>query len=82
MKLTFDGKAVLQGAAIYATGDAIASWMLGEFTVVRLAVMVGIGASVYAVEIPNYFRWIDTKTTAFTPVKRANAVVLVSIQRK
>jgi hypothetical protein len=31
--------------------------------------MVFIGATVYAFEIPNYFKWIDKKTTSFSGVK-------------
>jgi hypothetical protein len=32
-----------------------------------------IGATIYAFEIPNYFAWIDRKTTAHTGVKKTFA---------
>ncbi|MCF6213229.1 MAG: hypothetical protein L3J45_04305 [Flavobacteriaceae bacterium] len=53
---------ILKGAVIYATGDTIAALILGEFNTMRLLGMVFIGASFYAFEIPNYFKWIETKT--------------------
>jgi hypothetical protein len=53
---------ILKGAVIYATGDTIAALILGEFNTMRLLGMMLIGATFYAFEIPNYFKWIDTKT--------------------
>lgn len=47
-----------QGLLIYATGDAIAAWVTGEFQWTRLLGMMLVGGTVYALEIPNYFRWI------------------------
>lgn len=46
---------------IYCIGDSIATIVLGQFQWIRFLGMAFIGASFYAVEIPNYFRWIDTK---------------------
>ncbi|MFK5889250.1 MAG: hypothetical protein QM486_00800 [Flavobacteriaceae bacterium] len=53
---------ILKGALIYATGDTIAAVILGEFNMMRLLGMMLIGATFYAFEIPNYFKWIETKT--------------------
>ncbi len=53
---------ILKGAVIYATGDTIAALILGEFNLMRLLGMVFIGATFYAFEIPNYFKWIEIKT--------------------
>jgi len=53
---------ILKGAVIYATGDSIAALILGEFNLMRLLGMVFIGATFYAFEIPNYFKWIELKT--------------------
>jgi len=47
---------------IYAAGDTVAALILGQFGWLRLAGMMLVGATVYAVEIPAYFRWIDRRT--------------------
>lgn len=52
---------ILRGAIIYAMGDTIAALLLGQFSLYRLLGIALIGATVYAFEIPNYFRWIDRK---------------------
>lgn len=52
----------LKGAVIYAAGDSIAALILNEFSLARLLGMMFIGATLYAFEIPNYFKWIETKT--------------------
>jgi len=53
---------ILKGAVIYSAGDTIAALILNEFSLMRLFGMVFIGATLYAFEIPNYFKWIETKT--------------------
>ena len=53
---------IFKGALIYATGDTIAAVILGEFNMMRLLGMMLIGATFYAFEIPNYFKWMETKT--------------------
>jgi len=60
--LIFTKYNILKGAIIYATGDTIAALILGEFNLMRLLGMVLVGATFYAFEIPNYFKWIETKT--------------------
>ena len=53
----------MRGVLIYSIGDSIASIILSEFSLLRMLGMMFIGGTVYAFEIPNYFRWIDIKTT-------------------
>ena len=56
---------------IYSAGDTAAALISGSFSLTRLAGMMLIGATVYALEIPNYFAWIDRKVTTKKPLKRA-----------
>ena len=53
---------IIRGAIIYSAGDTIAALLLHEFSLNRLMGMILVGATVYAFEIPNYFKWIDKKT--------------------
>ncbi len=48
-----------RGFAIYATGDVIAQFLLGNASTFRFLGIGFIGATVYALEIPIYFRMID-----------------------
>ena len=52
---------IIRGLLIYASGDSIASIIQGQFIISRLLGMMIIGATIYALEIPNYFRWIDRR---------------------
>jgi hypothetical protein len=56
----------MKGALIYASGDTMASLILDEFSWHRLAGIMLIGATIYAFEIPNYFRWIEKRTVGST----------------
>jgi len=51
----------LRGALIYGGGDTVAALILGEAGWVRLAGMVLVGATLYALEVPNWFHWIDRR---------------------
>ncbi len=62
MKLRYSKADILRGVLIYSTGDTVASILMAEFSIVRILGMMVIGGTVYALEIPNYFKWIDTKT--------------------
>ncbi len=62
MKFRYRTSDVLRGVLIYAIGDTIASIILSDFSLVRMMGMMFIGGTVYAFEIPNWFRWIDAKT--------------------
>jgi len=53
---------VLRGVLIYSTGDTVASLVLGQFSIARMLGMALIGGSLYALEIPRYFRFIDSRT--------------------
>jgi hypothetical protein len=46
---------------IYATGDTVAAVLQNQFMFSRTIGMMALGATIYAIEIPNYFKWIDTK---------------------
>jgi len=49
----------LSGMLIYTSGDCIAALIEGEFSYQRVLGMMLIAGTVYALEIPNYFLWID-----------------------
>ncbi len=49
----------LRGGLIYGGGDALAALILGQFSLTRFAVMALLGASLYALEVPNWFHLID-----------------------
>jgi len=57
----------LRGLLIYASGDTVAAFLLGQFTWGRLIGIMLVGATFYALEIPNYFRWIDRRTANRSP---------------
>lgn len=61
----------LSGGVIYTIGDTIAAIILGEFTVIRLLGIFLIGATLYAVEIPIVYRWIDKKTIELRGIKKS-----------
>jgi len=69
MALKFTREDILKGAVIYASGDTIAALLLHEFMWTRLLGIVFVGATVYAFEIPNYFRWIDKTTEKYSGLK-------------
>jgi hypothetical protein len=72
-KLQFTKQNILKGALIYSAGDSIAALLLDEFSLFRLLGMIFVGATIYAFEIPNYFSWIDKKTTNLSGVKKTLA---------
>lgn len=69
MSLRYRTSDILRGVLIYSTGDTIASVIMSEFSLVRMLGMMVIGGTVYAFEIPNYFRWIDTKTSGIAGLR-------------
>lgn len=54
---------ILTGVLIYAIGDTIAALILGEFLICRMFGIMCVGGTVYALEVPNYFRWIDARVS-------------------
>jgi hypothetical protein len=79
LKIEYTRRAVLQGVSIYAAGDAAAMLVLGDFDLTRLIGLMIVGATVYALEIPNYFRWIDNTVTTQVPWKRAAARTALAV---
>ncbi len=67
MKLSYTKKSIINGLIIYSVGDTIAALLLHQFSFTRMIGVCLVGALIYALEIPNYFRWIDKKTTSATP---------------
>ena len=61
MRLQYKVADIIRGGTIYCAGDTIASLISDDFNWVRVVGILFIGATVYAFEIPNYFRWIDLK---------------------
>lgn len=59
--LSYTWPNALRGLLIYAIGDTIAALILGQFALTRMLGIMTVGATVYALEIPNYFRWIDSR---------------------
>lgn len=73
MKLRYRFPDVVRGVLIYSSGDTVASLILSEFSLTRLLGMMVIGGTVYALEIPNWFRWIDGRTSRFQGFRRSLA---------
>ena len=51
----------LHGAIIYGFGDSCAALLTDEFQFSRLIGMMLLGGSLYALEIPRYFAWIERR---------------------
>ena len=79
MKASYSKLNIVRGALIYSTGDTIASLLLDEFMWSRLLGMIIIGATIYAFEIPNYFKWIDNKTINQNGIPKTLTKTLLAI---
>jgi len=55
----FTKKDIFWGGSLLAISDTIAAYLTNEFSVSRLLGMLFIGATLYAIEIPNYFDWLE-----------------------
>ena len=73
MQITYTKPNIVRGAMIYSSGDLIAALLLGEFSFYRLIGMILLGATLYAIEIPNYFAWIERKTKYILGIKKTLA---------
>lgn len=62
MRVPINRNDALHGLVIYAAGDTVAALIQGRFLWWRLLGMMLVGGTVYALEIPAYFRWIDRRT--------------------
>jgi hypothetical protein len=49
----------IAGGLIYCAGDSAATLITGNFSYLRMLGMLLLGASLYAIEIPAYFRWLN-----------------------
>ncbi|WP_299437059.1 hypothetical protein [uncultured Aquimarina sp.] len=79
IKLQYTTSNILRGAIIYSSGDLIASLLLGEFSIYRLLGMMLLGATLYALEIPNYFAWIERKTKDTQGIKKTLVKTVLAI---
>jgi len=79
MKVSYSKLNIVRGAVIYSAGDTIASLLLDQFMWSRLLGMIIIGATIYAFEIPNYFKWIDNKTINQNGITKTLTKTLLAI---
>ena len=79
MALIFDKKDIIKGAVVYTIGDTIATLVLGEFNWMRFFGVMFIGATLYAFEVPNYFRWIEKITKQLVGTKKTLIKTLLAI---
>ena len=52
-------KDAFYGGLIYSAGDTLATLISNDFYYPRMLAMLLLGATLYAIEIPAYFRWLD-----------------------
>ena len=71
MRFDYNIANITRGFLIYATGDTVAALLQDQFSLGRMTGMMLIGATFYAFEIPNYFKWIDTKLEKEHTLKNA-----------
>lgn len=79
MHIAYTKQNILRGAIVYSLGDLLAALLLHQFSWTRLFGMMLIGATIYALEIPNYFAWIDKKTNHLDGLKRSLYKTLLAI---
>jgi len=54
-------KDAVYGGLIYCAGDTIATLITGTFYYPRMLSILLLGASLYAIEIPAYFHWLNKR---------------------
>ena len=69
MALEYKFSNIIRGGLIYSIGDTIAALISNEFDWARALGILVIGATIYAFEIPNYFKWIDKKVNGKNGLK-------------
>ncbi len=57
--MVFSWKTAISGGLTYCIGDSIAQFIVGDWLVGRMLGIFLIGTTLYALEIPNYFHWIE-----------------------
>ncbi|MGB0523920.1 MAG: hypothetical protein ACPGJS_13215 [Flammeovirgaceae bacterium] len=71
MKFEYKVSNIIRGGVIYTTGDTLAAIISNAFLWERMLGILLIGCTVYAFEIPNYFKWIDQKVGAVNGIQDA-----------
>jgi len=79
MNWIFTKQDIVKGAIVYTLGDTIATLILGEFNWIRFFGIMFIGATLYAFEVPNYFKWIENKTKQLVGTKRTLTKTFLAI---
>jgi hypothetical protein len=79
MALEFKRSNIIQGGLIYALGDSVAALITDDFDWYRMVGIMIIGATLYAFEIPNYFKWIDRKIQGNNTFKSASQRALLAM---
>ena len=69
----------LRGLLIYGGGDSFAALVLGEFSLLRLAAVAVLGATFYAIEIPNWFHLIDRLAPGRASLRTALARTVLAL---
>ena len=69
MKFVYTPANIVNGGLVFAAGDSIAAWLQDGLDWKRALGMLILGATFYAFEIPNWFRWIEKKTSALEGAK-------------
>ena len=64
---------------MYGIGDSIATLLVNNFSWTRLLGIIIIGSTIYALEIPNYFNWIETKIKNKIAKKKAFQKTLLAL---
>ncbi|TAE29098.1 MAG: hypothetical protein EAZ92_07165 [Candidatus Kapaibacterium sp.] len=59
---TYTKENILNGAVVYALGEVVAMLILGKFMWLKILGMFIVGGTLYALEIPAYFAWLNRKT--------------------
>lgn len=78
MKLIYTKNNILRGMFIYSAGDTIANLIRGDFLPMRILGVMILGGTIYALEIPNYFLWIEKKITHLKHPKIIKTVLAIS----
>lgn len=61
------------------SGDTIASLMISEFSVMRVAGILIVGSTLYAWEIQTYFRFIEKKVSLYHGWKKASRKAMMAL---
>ncbi len=69
----------LQGLLIYTSGDVVAQLLLHQFNIGRVMGVMMLGATIYALEIPNWFAFIDRRVTTTMPLRRATMRTVMAL---